>query len=224
MSELISELELLRNNLVKMATLAEENVNLAIKSLQERDADIAKTVLINEQEVNNCEIQLDDKAIEILALFQPLTEDLRFITMAMQITKDLERIGDHAVNIAKKSLVLLEHPPINDLSGLTKMGYGASKMVNQSIKAFIRGDKKLSLDVCEMDNEIDNAEVALSKELINLMKADSTNIDSCKSLVLIVKDIERIADLATNIAEDTYYIKSGNIIKHGRKFKCNTLS
>ena len=218
MSELISELELLRNNLVKMATLAEENVNLAIKSLQERDADIAKTVLINEQEVNNCEIQLDDKAIEILALFQPLTEDLRFITMAMQITKDLERIGDHAVNIAKKSLVLLEHPPINDLSGLTKMGYGASKMVNQSIKAFIRGDKKLSLDVCEMDNEIDNAEVALSKELINLMKADSTNIDSCKSLVLIVKDIERIADLATNIAEDTYYIKSGNIIKHGRKF------
>ena len=132
--------------------------------------------------------------------------------------KDLERIGDHAVNIAKKSLVLLEHPPINDLSGLTKMGYGASKMVNQSIKAFFRGDKKLSLDVCEMDNEIDNAEVALSKELINLMKADSTNIDSCKSLVLIVKDIERIADLATNIAEDTYYIKSGNIIKHGRKF------
>ena len=218
MSELVSELELLRNDLVKMATLAEENVNLAIKSLQERDADIAKTVLINEQEVNNCEIQLDDKAIEILALFQPLTEDLRFITMAMQITKDLERIGDHAVNIAKKSLVLLEHPPINDLSGLTKMGYGASKMVNQSIKAFIRGDKKLSLDVCEMDNEIDNAEVALSKELINLMKADSTNIDSCKSLVLIVKDIERIADLATNIAEDTYYIKSGNIIKHGRKF------
>ena len=218
MSELISELELLRNNLVKMATLAEENVNLAIKSLQERDADIAKTVFINEEEVNNCEIQLDDKAIEILALFQPLTEDLRFITMAMQITKDLERIGDHAVNIAKKSLVLLEHPPINDLSGLTKMGYGASKMVNQSIKAFIRGDKKLSLDVCEMDYEIDNAEVALSKELINLMKADSTNIDSCKSLVLIVKDIERIADLATNIAEDTYYIKSGNIIKHGRKF------
>ena len=218
MSELISELELLRNNLVKMATLAEENVNLAIKSLQERDADIAKTVFINEEEVNNCEIQLDDKAIEILALFQPLTEDLRFITMAMQITKDLERIGDHAVNIAKKSLVLLEHPPINDLSGLTKMGYDASKMVNQSIKAFIRGDKKLSLDVCEMDYEIDNAEVALSKELINLMKADSTNIDSCKSLVLIVKDIERIADLATNIAEDTYYIKSGNIIKHGRKF------
>ena len=218
MSELVSELELLRNNLVKMATLAEENVNLAIKSLQERDADIAKTVFINEEEVNNCEIQLDDKAIEILALFQPLTEDLRFITMAMQITKDLERIGDHAVNIAKKSLVLLEHPPINDLSGLTKMGYGASKMVNQSIKAFIRGDKKLSLDVCEMDNEIDNAEVALSKELINLMKADSTNIDSCKSLVLIVKDIERIAYLATNIAEDTYYIKSGNIIKHGRKF------
>ena len=218
MSELISELELLRNNLVKMATLAEENVNLAIKSLQERDADIAKTDFINEEEVNNCEIQLDDKAIEILALFQPLTEDLRFITMAMQITKDLERIGDHAVNIAKKSLVLLEHPPINDLSGLTKMGYGASKMVNQSIKAFIRGDKKLSLDVCEMDNEIDNAEVALSKELINLMKADSTNIDSCKSLVLIVKDIERIADLATNIAEDTYYIKTGNIIKHGHKF------
>ena len=218
MSELISELELLRNNLVKMATLAEENVNLAIKSLQERDADIAKTVFINEEEVNNCEIQLDDKAIEILALFQPLTEDLRFITMAMQITKDLERIGDHAVNIAKKSLVLLEHPPINDLSGLTKMGYGASKMVNQSIKAFIRGDKKLSLDVCEMDNEIDNAEVALSKELISLMKADSTNIDSCKSLVLIVKDIERIADLATNIAEDTYYIKTGNIIKHGHKF------
>ena len=137
-----------------MATLAEAHVNLAIKSLQERDADIAKTVFINEEEVNNCEIQLDDKAIEILALFQPLTEDLRFITMAMQITKDLERIGDHAVNIAKKSLVLLEHPPINDLSGLTKMGYGASKMVNQSIKAFIRGDKKLSLDVCEMDNEL----------------------------------------------------------------------
>ncbi|MFL2640970.1 MAG: phosphate signaling complex protein PhoU [Thermodesulfobacteriota bacterium] len=218
MSELISELELLRNNLVKMATLAEENVNLAIKSLQERDADIAKTVLINEEEVNNCEIQLDDKAIEILALFQPLTEDLRFITMAMHITKDLERIGDHAVNIAKKSITLLDHPPINDLSELTKMGYGASKMVNQSIKAFIRGDKKLSLDVCEMDNEIDDAEVALSKELISLMKADSTNIDSCKSLVLIVKDIERIADLATNIAEDTYYIKTGNIIKHGHKF------
>ena len=135
--------------------------------------------------------------------------------MAMKINKDLERIGDHAVGITRKAVDLLEFPTFIEYVELPKMAFSTSKMVSDSIKSFISGNKQLAIDVCERDREIDKSYIKISEEIISLMKNDSSIIDGAKFLLLILKDIERIGDLATNIAEDSYYIQTGTIIRHG---------
>ena len=158
--------------------------------------------------------EIDTQGIETLALFQPVSEDLRYVVMAMKINKDLERIGDHAVGITRKAVDLLEFPTFIEYVELPKW-LSASKMVSDSIKSFISGNKQLAIDVCERDREIDKSYIKISEEIISLMKNDSSIIDGAKFLLLILKDIERIGDLATNIAEDSYYIQTGTIIRHG---------
>ena len=133
----------------------------------------------------------------------------------MKINKDLERIGDHAVGITRKAVDLLEFPTFIEYVELPKMAFSTSKMVSDSIKSFISGNKQLAIDVCERDREIDKSYIKISEEIISLMKNDSSIIDGAKFLLLILKDIERIGDLATNIAEDSYYIQTGTIIRHG---------
>ena len=215
MTELEKRIDNIRHALVKMASIVETNINNSIKCLTERNKSLSDEIFTQELEVDKLDNEIDTQGIETLALFQPVSEDLRYVVMAMKINKDLERIGDHAVGITRKAVDLLEFPTFIEYLELPKMAFSASKMVSDSIKSFISGNKQLAIDVCERDREIDKSYIKISEEIISLMKNDSSIIDGAKFLLLILKDIERIGDLATNIAEDSYYIQTGTIIRHG---------
>ncbi len=215
MTELEERIDNIRHALVNMASMVETNINNSLKCLTERNKSLSDEIFTQELEVNKLDNEIDTQGIETLALFQPVSEDLRYVVMAMKINKDLERIGDHAVGITRKAVELLEFPTFIEYVELPKMAFSASKMVSDSIKSFISGNKQLAIDVCERDREIDKSYIKISEEIISLMKNDSSIIDGAKFLLLILKDIERIGDLATNIAEDSYYIQTGTIIRHG---------
>ena len=215
MTELEKRIDNIRHALVKMASIVETNINNSIKCLTERNKSLSDEIFTQELEVDKLDNEIDTQGIETLALFQPVSEDLRYVVMAMKINKDLERIGDHAVGITRKAVDPLEFPTFIEYVELPKMAFSASKMVSDSIKSFISGNKQLAIDVCERDREIDKSYIKISEEIISLMKNDSSIIDGAKFLLLILKDIERIGDLATNIAEDSYYIQTGTIIRHG---------
>ena len=215
MTELEERIDNIRHALVNMASMVETNINNSLKCLTERNKSLSDEIFTRELEVNKLDNEIDTQGIETLALFQPVSEDLRYVVMAMKINKDLERIGDHAVGITRKAVELLEFPTVIEYVELPKMAFSASKMVSDSIKSFISGNKQLAIDVCERDREIDKSYIKISEEIISLMKNDSSIIDGAKFLLLILKDIERIGDLATNIAEDSYYIQTGTIIRHG---------
>ena len=215
MTELEERIDNIRHALVNMASMVETNINNSLKCLTERNKSLSDEIFTQELEVNKLDNEIDTQGIETLALFQPVSEDLRYVVMAMKINKDLERIGDHAVGITRKAVDLLEFPTFIEYVELPKMAFSASKMVSDSIKSFISGNKQLAIDVCERDREIDKSYIKISEEIISLMKNDSSIIDGAKFLLLILKDIERIGDLATNIAEDSYYIQTGTIIRHG---------
>ena len=215
MTELEKRIDNIRHALVNMASMVETNINNSLKCLTERNKSLSDEIFTQELEVNKLDNEIDTQGIETLALFQPVSEDLRYVVMAMKINKDLERIGDHAVGITRKAVELLEFPTFIEYVELPKMAFSASKMVSDSIKSFISGNKQLAIDVCERDREIDKSYIKISEEIISLMKNDSSIIDGAKFLLLILKDIERIGDLATNIAEDSYYIQTGTIIRHG---------
>ncbi len=215
MTELEERIDNIRHALVNMASMVETNINNSLKCLTERNKSLSDEIFTQELEVDKLDNEIDTQGIETLALFQPVSEDLRYVVMAMKINKDLERIGDHAVGITRKAVELLEFPTVIEYVELPKMAFSASKMVSDSIKSFISGNKQLAIDVCERDSEIDKSYIKISEEIISLMKNDSSIIDGAKFLLLILKDIERIGDLATNIAEDSYYIQTGTIIRHG---------
>ena len=215
MTELEKRIDNIRHALVKMASIVETNINNSIKCLTERNKSLSDEIFTQELEVDKLDNEIDTQGIETLALFQPVSGDLRYVVMAMKINKDLERIGDHAVGITRKAVDLLEFPTFIEYVELPKMAFSTSKMVSDSIKSFISGNKQLAIDVCERDREIDKSYIKISEEIISLMKNDSSIIDGAKFLLLILKDIERIGDLATNIAEDSYYIQTGTIIRHG---------
>ena len=215
MTELEKRIDNIRHALVKMASIVETNINNSIKCLTERNKSLSDEIFTQELEVDKLDNEIDTQGIETLALFQPVSGDLRYVVMAMKINKHLVRIGDHAVRITRKAVELLEFPTFIEYVELPKMAFSASKMVSDSIKSFISGNKQLAIDVCERDREIDKSYIKISEEIISLMKNDSSIIDGAKFLLLILKDIERIGDLATNIAEDSYYIQTGTIIRHG---------
>ena len=215
MTELEERIDNIRHALVNMASMVETNINNSLKCLTERNKSLSDEIFTQELEVDKLDNEIDTQGIETLALFQPVSEDLRYVVMAMKINKDLERIGDHAVGITRKAVELLEFPTVIEYVELPKMAFSASKMVSDSIKSFISGNKQLAIDVCERDREIDKSYIKISEEIISLMKNDPSIIDAAKFLLLILKDVERIGDLATNIAEDSYYIQTGTIIRHG---------
>ena len=190
MTELEERIDKIRHSLVNMASLVEDNINKSLKCLIDRNKSLSDEIFAQELEVNNLDNEIDTQGIETLALFQPVSEDLRYIVMAMKINKDLERIGDHAVGITRKALELLEYPTVKEYIDLPNMVFSASKMVSDSIKSFISGNKQLAIDVCERDREIDKSYIKISEEIISLMKNDPSIIDAAKFLLLILKDVE----------------------------------
>jgi len=214
MVRLEEEISKLKKMLFEMATSVEEMIAKSIKALKDRNMIMAEEVIKSDDKINEMEIDIDNQCIKILALYHPEAEDLRTVSMIMKINNDLERIGDHAVNIAEKTIYLADKPPVKPLIDIPKMADKAIQMLQESLDAFVNKDAQLAIEVCKRDDEVDALEPQIVRELVTYMIADPRTIDRSLAIILIAREIERVADLATNIAEDTYYIVSGKSLKH----------
>ncbi|MEO0073835.1 MAG: phosphate signaling complex protein PhoU [candidate division WOR-3 bacterium] len=206
----------LKRQLVSMASTVEEMVANSMKSLIDRDPTFAEEVIAtHEASVNRMEMENEDTIINIMALHQPEASDLRTLAMAIKINNDLERIGDHGVNIAQAALYLIPRPAVKPLVDLPRMSALVTTMLKDCLDAFARSDAQLARGVCARDSAVDELKNSIRQELIRHMALDTASIERSLQLLLIALNLERIADLATNIAEDVVYIVSGEDIKHG---------
>jgi phosphate transport system protein len=208
------ELKELKERLLEMASRAEEQIGLAVRSLKDRDQAKACEVLDREEAINRLDIEIDEMAMRMLALRQPMAADLRFITGAMKISSDLERIGDLAVNIAERTLEILKYPQLKPLIDIPRMAELAQAMVRDALNAFISGDADLARGVCQRDDEVDKLNHQIFRELLTYMMEDPETITRAVDLILVGRHLERIADHATNIGEDVIYMVKGKTIKH----------
>jgi len=208
------ELKTLKEKLLEMAARAEEQIGLAVRGLKDRKEEMACEVLENEKIMNRLDIEIDEMAMRLLALRQPMATDLRFITSAMKIGSDLERIGDLAVNIAERTLELLKFPELKPLIDIPRMAALAQEMVRDVLNAFVNGDADLAQNVCKRDDQVDQLNNQVFRELLTYMIEDPTTIHRAVDLILVGRHLERIADHATNIGEDVIYMVKGRTIKH----------
>jgi phosphate transport system protein len=208
------ELEGLRDDLVRMAGLAEASIGLAVKALVSRDAEMARQVIASDDAINTLEVEVDERCLRTMARYQPEARDLRFLAMALKINNDLERMGDQAVNIAERTLELLKEPLLKPLIDIPRMAELAQRMVKESLDAFVQQDVHRARGVCRQDDEVDRLDDQIFRELLTYMMQDPRAIARAVHLILVSRHIERIADHATNIAEDVIYLVEGKTIKH----------
>lgn len=211
------QLSSLKERLLGMSSKAEERTDLAVEALLTRDREKANLVIAGDVELNALEIEVEQVAVEMLALQQPMARDLRFIIGAIKVSKDLERIGDHAVNIAECALRLMDQPKVNiPIPEIEDMARRTRKMLGDSLDAFIRADGPLGRQVCKEDDVVDTLQNSVFRVLLTHMMADARTITPSLELLLVGRNLERIADLATNIGEDAVYLAEGKQIKHHR--------
>jgi len=208
------ELKELKSKLILMATLVQGMIKMAIDALKERSPEKIKEVFNTEQDVNLLQIQIDDYALKLIALKQPAASDLRLVVAAMKINSDLERIADQAVNIAERAQDLIKLPPLKPLIDIPRMAQITQEMVKDAIESFINRNSSLARGVCKRDDEVDALNGQIFRELLTYMMQDPNNIARSLDLILVARHLERIADLATNICEDVYYIVEGKDIRH----------
>jgi phosphate transport system protein len=212
------EMSDLQNQLLDMAGLVQKMIQTATEELVSRDPNKIHTVLSLEKEVNIQEIIIDDKCLKLIALNQPVGADLRFITSAMRINSDLERMGDESLNVARMSLDLIKYPEIKPLVNIPKMIEIVQNMIIDSIKAFNTSDSELAMSVLSKDDEVDALRDAIMSKLKAVLIAcpDSDTVQRATDLMFIAKSIERLGDHATNICEDVIFMVHGEDIRHPR--------
>jgi phosphate transport system protein len=208
------ELEGLHGRLLQMGGLVESAIRKSIRSLVDRDKNVADQVFQDEERINQLEIEIDNLGTRLLALHQPVARDLRFLTAALKINTDLERMGDLAVNIAERALSLMAAPPIKPLIDIPKMASLVEAMLLRSLDAFVKGDAEIARTVLMSDDEVDDLRDVVYKELVTFMQQDPTSVQCAVDLMFVARDLERIADHATNIAEDVVYLVQGIDIRH----------
>jgi phosphate transport system protein len=209
------ELARLKHQLLNMSALAEDLVGMAVQARTERDVALAEQVIARDNDLDAMEIAVDDTCIHLLALQQPMARDLRLITMAMKISNDLERVGDHAVNIAEGVRHQAEHLVSMELAEIDEMSRLAREMLSDALDCFVRGDAAGAREVCRRDDRVDQLHDSVFRILVTHMMEDPRRIGSAMSLFLASRNLERIADLATNIGEDVVFLVEGRSIKHG---------
>ncbi|MEK6645600.1 MAG: phosphate signaling complex protein PhoU [Candidatus Firestonebacteria bacterium] len=205
----------LKKEIVEHAGLVESMIAKSIKGLLSKDKGLLSEV-INKDELksNNYEIEIDELCTNIIAQYEPKARDLRIVLMILKMNNDLERIGDHAVNISQSCIYLLEHPLIKIDIDISQIANISKKMLNDSITSFLNEDIDLAKNVCKDDTIIDNLKYDLSKKLITFMASDPKTIKYCLNIMRINNNLERIADLSTNICEEVIFISEGRVIKH----------
>ena len=208
------EMQALRNRLLNMGALVEERVHDATHALIERRLDTAERIITSDQDVNELQIEIDERCLRLLALQQPMASDLRLITAAMKINADLERIGDQAVNIAEQAVRILAHPPLKPMIDLPRMAEIAERMTRESLDAFVRKDARLARAILARDDEVDQLKDQVFRVLLTYMMADPGTIERALGLILVSRHLERIADHATNIAEDVIFVVEAKDVRH----------
>jgi phosphate transport system protein len=197
-----------------MGGMVEDQIQKAIKSLVDRDSTLAEVIIERDHEVNRLDVDIDDICVRLLALHQPAGRDLRFITTGLKITTDLERIGDMAVNICERALELNQEPQLKPYIDIPRMARVAQRMIRESLDAFVREDTELALKVCKDDEEVDQLNSQIFREVVTFMIADPQTINRAIKISSISKYLERIADHATNIAEMVIFMVKGKSIRH----------
>jgi phosphate transport system protein len=208
------ELEELKERLLWMGSLAERSVHQAIQALLENDEGLALRVISEEAAINEMQLEVDDRVMRLLALRQLMATDLRFALAATRINADLERIGDQAVNIAQSVQRLVRHPRVKPYIDLPRMSEVAEGMVRDSLNAVVRGDVELAKDVLSRDDQVDSLRDQIFRELLTYMMENSAVVFPAFELILIARNLERVGDHATNIAEDVIYMVAGRDVRH----------
>ncbi len=211
------ELSDLKEKLLIMASYAEASVNRAMKALTDRDDDLARSVEADDNILDQLEIEVDDMAIKLLAK-APLASDLRLITVAMKISQDLERVGDEATTIARRSIELSQEPQLKPYVDLPRMASTGVEMLHGAIDAFINRNPEKARAIIPRDKEVDATNKQLHRELSSFMVERPSTITRCLNLMVISKSLERIADHATNIAEEIVYLYEARDIRHTSKY------
>jgi phosphate transport system protein len=210
----IEELDELQKKLLEMAGLVESSIHKSVLALVERDEAGAQDVLRHEARINQMEIEIDDFAVGLLAMFQPMAVDLRFLTAAIKINGDLERMGDLAVNIVERALSLIHQPLVKPLIDIPQMAKLVESMVRRSLDSFVRRDADLAHAVLLSDDAVDELRDSTYRELISFMERDPSTVSRAVDLMFVARNLERIADHATNIAEDVLFLVRGVDVRH----------
>ena len=208
------EIKNLKNKLLALVTNAQDAVERAVKSVDERDAALAQAVVDGDIDIDRAEVDLEGDCLKILALYQPVATDLRVIVSVMKMNNDIERIGDLAVNIAERALFLCGEPPVEAPSDLAEMRAKALAMLTRSLDALVRLDTKCAREVRAADDEVDDINRQLFKEFAAAVRRNPNHVESLLSYLSVGRHLERIADYATNIAEDVIYLMEGEIVRH----------
>lgn len=209
------ELKNLHKKFLEETYVTNEMIEKSIKGLLQRKEKLLNEVIENDEpRVNEMEVDIDKTCIKLIALYQPTARDLREIMMIFKISDDLERMADHAVNIADSAKYLIKVPEIKPLVDIPKMAEITQNMLTDCIHSFVERNSDLAYDVCKRDDAVDELRDQILRELIEIMRKESSSVQSAMHLIRISKNLERIADLTTNIAEDVVYIETGKLIKH----------
>ncbi|MDD2273678.1 MAG: phosphate signaling complex protein PhoU [Desulfuromonadaceae bacterium] len=208
------ELNDLKQSILVMGGKVELMIANSVKALVDRDTALAESTIALDHEINTAEVSIDERCLELLALRQPAARDLRFITIALKIVTDLERMGDQCANIAKRAREMNEEPPLKPYIDIPRMAHRAEVMVKEALDAFVRGDAELAIKVCKDDSYVDELNIQIQRELLTFMIEDPTTISRAMKLNYISKSMERIADHATNIAEMVIFMVKGKDIRH----------
>ncbi|WP_028575495.1 phosphate signaling complex protein PhoU [Desulfonatronovibrio hydrogenovorans] len=218
MSHLIQELDRLNMKVMQMVVQTEQALSKTVNAFSRMNADLAQEVVDNDKKINELEVQVYDLCMRLLALEQPVARDLRFILGCMRMSVDLERIGDESANIADATIFLSLNPPMEFYDKILLMGQKSYDMLQEAIIAFSSPDVDKAVDVCRMDFEVDELNSAVLKDIIKHMSEQSQTIEPCVQSINVARRFERIADMATNIAETTMFIVKGTSLKHTCQF------
>jgi len=209
-----TELNEIREKLLEMGGKVELMISNALLALVERNTELAEETIAFDHEINRLEMEIDERCLEVLARRQPAARDLRFITLALKIVTDLERIGDQCANIAKRVKELNLEPTLKPYIDLPRMAQAASTMVQEALDAFVRGDENLAIKVCQDDQVVDDLNEQIQRELLTFMMGDPSTITRAMKINHVSKCLERIADHATNVAEMVIFMVKGKDIRH----------
>ena len=208
------QLELLKERLLVMGGRTEAIVLKSVEALRRRDETLAREVLVDDRAIDRLEIEVEERAVSLLALQQPLASDLRFITAALKISNDLERAGDHGVNIAGSAMKLAGEPPLKPLAHIPRMAELSSEMLHDALDAFVRRDSDSARKLCLRDDDVDQLNRQVTSDVEKMMMEDPGTVTRAVELMLVARNLERVADLATNVAEEVVFIAEARIIKH----------